>query len=107
MLKIRRGDKVLIIAGKDKGKVGSVLKIMKNFKVIVEGVNFLKKNVKGNPQQNKKGEIITKEFPIHYSNIAIFNSFSNKKDKIRFKLLNNKKSGLRVFKSSGDLVSHV
>jgi len=108
MLKIRSGDRVIVITGKDKGKEGTVLKVLKSnsddkYRIIVEGVNMIKKHVKGNPSKGTQGEIIEKESSLHYSNVSIINSVTGKSDKVGFKVLENGKK-MRVFKSNGEMV---
>lgn len=99
--KIRKDDIVIVLSGKDKGKQGIVLKIVKlklGYKLLVEGINVKKKHVKGDPQKQKTGGIIKKESPIDISNIAIFNKETLKGDRIEYKILENRK--VRVFKSN-------
>lgn len=109
MLKIKKKDKVLILTGKHKNKIGIVSKIIKtsdNEKkknlVIIEGLNLVKKHVKTNPNKENSGGIISKESPIDISNIAILNESKNKKDKIKFKIENKKK--LRILKSNEEIL---
>ncbi|HXK00332.1 MAG TPA: 50S ribosomal protein L24 [Buchnera sp. (in: enterobacteria)] len=96
--KIRCNDKVVVLTGKDKGKIGIVKKILSKNKVIVDGVNLVKKHQKSVPAQNKPGGIISKELGIHISNVAIFNSITKKSDRIGFRFENSKK--VRFFKSN-------
>jgi len=99
--KIKKDDIVIVLSGKDKGKQGIVLKIVKkkfSHKLLIEGINIKKKHVKGNPQKQKTGGIIKKESFIDISNVAIFNKETLKGDKITYKVLNNKKK--RFFKSN-------
>ena len=91
MNKIRKGDKVILNAGKDKGKQGIVLNILKNNRVVVEGLNMVKKHTKPNPAKGDQGGLVSKEMPINISNIAIFNTKSNKTDKVNFKELKDGK----------------
>ena len=101
--KIRRDDEVVVLAGKDKGKQGKVLKVLASEdKLIVEGVNLVKKHQKPNPQLNVAGGIIEKEAAIHVSNVAIVNPATGKADRVGFRLEGEKK--VRVFKSNGELV---
>ena len=101
--KIRRDDEVVVIAGKDKGKSGKVLRVVtESNRVYVEGVNIVKKHQKANPQLNEPGGIIEKEAPIHVSNVAIINSDSGKADRVGFRFEDGKK--VRYFKSNGNLV---
>ena len=91
MNKIRKGDKVILNTGKDKGKQGIVLSILKNNRVVVEGLNMVKKHTKPNPAKGDQGGLVSKEMPINISNIAIFNTKSNKTDKVNFKELKDGK----------------
>jgi large subunit ribosomal protein L24 len=103
MLKIKRDDEVVILAGKDKGKRGKVRKVLDNGKVIVSGINMIKKHTKPNPQAGVAGGIVEKEAPIQVSNVAIFNSATGKADRVGFKV--DGESKIRIFKSSGEAVS--
>ncbi len=110
MIKVKCGDKVIIIAGKDKGKEGTVLKILSNadnnkFKLKVEGVNIVKKAKKGNPKTGDTGGILESEAFIHYSNVQIINSLNGKADKIGFKILKNGKK-VRMFKSNKEVIAN-
>ncbi|MBZ2279154.1 MAG: 50S ribosomal protein L24 [Buchnera aphidicola] len=100
--KIRSNDEVIIITGKNKGKKGIVKSIISNKKVIINGLNLIKKHQKPIPAQNKSGGIIEKEAPIHISNIAIFNPESNKADRVGFRFENDKK--IRFFKSNSKII---
>jgi large subunit ribosomal protein L24 len=101
--KIRRDDEVVVLAGKDKGKQGKVLKVLASEdRVVVEGVNLVKKHQKPNPQLGEAGGIIEKEATIHVSNIAIVNPATGKADRVGFRFEDEKK--VRFFKSNGDLV---
>ena len=106
MNKIRKGDKVIVITGRDKGKRGTVVLRKDDSHVVVEGINVVKKHVKPNPMKGEEGGIITKEMPIHQSNIAIFNAATGKADRVGIKLLadpnTNKTTKVRVFRSSGE-----
>ena len=103
MLKIKRDDEVVVIAGKDKGKRGKVLKVLENNRLLVAGVQMIKKHQKPNPQAGIAGGIIEKEAPIQVSNVAIFNGATNKADRVGFKILEGNKK-IRVFKSNGEAV---
>ncbi|VAW93692.1 LSU ribosomal protein L24p (L26e) [hydrothermal vent metagenome] len=103
MNKIKTGDDVIIIAGKDKGKRGSVLKIIDNERVVVEGANLAKKHVKPNPNAGESGGIIDKEMPLHISNVAVFNSAAGKADRIGIKVLEDRRR-VRYFKSNNEVV---
>lgn len=101
--KIRRDDEVVVLAGKDKGKTGKVLKVLtESDRLIVEGVNLMKKHQKPNPQLGVTGGIVEKEASIHVSNVAIVNPQTGKADRIGFRFEGEKK--VRVFKSNGELV---
>ena len=100
MNKIRKGDKVIVIAGRDKGKSGTVVLRKDDSHVIVEGINLVKKHVKPNPLKGEEGGIITKEMPIHQSNVAIFNASAGKADRVGIKQTEGGKR-VRVFKSNG------
>jgi len=101
--KIRKGDKVILNTGKDKGKQGIVLSILKNNKVVVEGLNMAKKHTKPNPAKGDQGGLVSKEMPVNLSNIAIYNSKSNKKDKVNFKDLKDGKR-IRIYKSTKEAI---
>ena len=103
MNKIRKGDKVFINAGKDKGKDSIVSSILANGKVLVEGINMVKKHVSPNPNLGIQGGIVSQERPIDISNIGIFNSKTNKADKVVFKTLKDGKK-IRVFKSNDEAI---
>ena len=102
MLKIKRGDEVIILAGKDKGKRGKVRKVLDNGKLVVSGVNMVKKHTKPNPQAGVAGGIVEREAPIQVSNVAIFNPSSNKADRVGFKVDGDTK--VRIFKSTGEVI---
>lgn len=97
-LKLRRNDKVIILTGKDKGKTGVIKNVLSLHKVIINGLNLIKKHQKPVPSQNKSGGILEKESPIHISNIAIFNPESKKSDRVGFRFEEGKK--VRFFKSN-------
>ena len=98
--KIRRDDEVVVIAGKDKGRRGKVLQVRSDNRVLVSGVNLVKKHMKPNPTLGKQGGILEKEAPLHISNVALFNPESNKGERVGF-LLNEDGTKVRVFKSTG------
>ncbi len=98
MQKIRRNDEIIVIAGKDKGKRGKVLKVLADDRLVVGGINMVKRHTKPNPMQNQPGGIVEKEAPLHVSNVAIFNGETNKADRVGFKVEEGKK--IRVFKST-------
>ena len=101
MNKIRTGDEVVVIAGKDKGKRGKVTARADETKVIVEGVNVVKRHTKPNPMKNVTGGIVEKTMPIHQSNVAIFNVATGKIDRVGVKVTAEGKR-VRVYKSSGE-----
>lgn len=100
--KIKRDDEVIVIAGKDKGKTGKISKVLSNGKVIIEGVNLVKKHQKPNPQAGVAGGIVEQEASIEVSNVAIYNSETGKADRVGFRLEDGKK--VRFFKSNNELV---
>jgi large subunit ribosomal protein L24 len=102
MLKIKRDDEVIILAGKDKGKRGKVRKVLDNDKLIVSGINMIKKHTKPNPQEGVAGGIVEKEAPIQVSNVAIFNPGTGKGDRVGFKVEGDSK--IRIFKSNGEAI---
>jgi len=102
MLKIKSEDEVIVLAGKDKGKRGKVRQVLDNNRVIVAGVNMVKKHTKPNPQANVAGGIVEREAPIQVSNVAIFNPQTSKADRVGFKVDGDKK--VRIFKSSGEVI---
>lgn len=103
MKKIKRDDDVIVIAGRDKGKRGKVLRVMIDGRMLVSGVQMIKKHQKPNPQLGVQGGIIEKEAPIDASNLALFNRASNKADRVGFKITEEGKK-IRVFKSNGQAV---
>ena len=103
MEKIRKGDQVIVTSGKDKGKQGTVLRMMTNSTVIVEGINLVKKHQKGNPMSGDAGGIITKEMPIQHSNLAVYNTATQKGDRVGIKTLEDG-SRARIFRSNGEMV---
>jgi len=103
MQKIRRNDEVVVITGKDKGRRGKVMQVLANDKVLVQGINRVKKHVKPNPTQGVQGGVIEKEMPLHNSNVMLVNVATGKADRVGFKLLEDGKK-IRVFKSNGERV---
>jgi large subunit ribosomal protein L24 len=103
MLRIKKGDEVVVIAGRDKGKRGAVLRRVNDDYVVVEGVNRVKKHQRPNPMKGVTGGIVDKDMPIHVSNIALFNPGTKKGDRIGFKDLGDGRK-VRVFKSNGEQV---
>ena len=104
MEKIRKGDEVVVITGKDKGKRGTVVARVDAEHVVVEGVNRAKKHVKPNPIKGVAGGIVDKDMPIHVSNVALFNPATKQADRVGFKVLEDGRK-VRVFKSNGELVN--
>jgi large subunit ribosomal protein L24 len=102
MAKIKRDDEVIVLAGKDKGKRGTVRKVLDDDRVLVSGINMIKKHTKPNPQAGVAGGIVEKEAPIQISNIAIFNPNSKKADRVGYRVEDGKK--VRVYKSNGDVI---
>ncbi|MCV2525139.1 MAG: 50S ribosomal protein L24 [Candidatus Lightella neohaematopini] len=100
--KIRYGDRVIVITGKDKGKIGIVKKILKKNKAIVENINIITKHQKPIPSINQAGGLVKKESPINVSNLAILNNETNKPDYVKFRFKNGKK--IRVFKSNNSII---
>jgi len=104
MRKIKKGDNVVVIAGRDKGKRGDVARIVDDSHVVVNGINAMKKHAKPNPLKNQPGGIISKEVPIHVSNIAIWNPVTQKPDRIGFRTMDDGRK-LRFYKSNGELIN--
>ena len=103
MNKIRKGDDVIVLTGKDKGKRGVVLSRIDDQHVVVEGINRVKKHVKPNPMKGQPGGITEKEMPIDVSNVALVNPATQKADRVGFKTLDDGRK-VRVFKSNGEVV---
>ena len=103
MNKIRKGDDVVVVAGRDKGKRGVVLVRLSDRLLLVEGVNRVKKHTKPNPMKGLPGGIVEKEMPIDISNVALFNSASQKADRVGVKTLDDGRK-VRVFRSNGEVV---
>ena len=101
--KIRKGDDVIILAGKDKGKRGTVLHMAGDDRVVVENINLARKHVKPNPNKGEQGGIVDKEMPLHVSNVALYNPATEKGDRVGFKTLDDGRK-VRVFKSNGEVV---
>ena len=99
MNKLRSGDEIIVIAGRDTGKRGKITSRKDETHLVVEGINLVKKHTKPNPMKNTTGGIVEKVMPIHQSNVAIFNSASGKADRVGFKVEGDKK--VRIYKSSG------
>ena len=101
--KIRKGDDIIVLAGKDKGKRGTVLRLVEGSRVVVENVNLAKKHAKPNPTKGEPGGIVEKEMPMDISNVALFNPVTNKADRVGFKTLDDGRK-VRIFKSNGEVV---
>jgi len=101
--KIKKGDEVIVLTGKDKGRRGQVLNVIKNRKVLIENVNLVKKHQKGNPNTGEASGIIEKEMPIHVSNVILFNPITKKGDKVGFRILEDGRK-VRFFKSNNEVV---
>lgn len=102
MSRIRKGDQVLVITGKNKGQKGEVVRVVGD-RVVVSNINLIKRHTKANPQANQPGGIIEREAPIHISNVMLFNPATGKGDRVGFKLLEDGRK-LRVFRSSGEAI---
>ncbi len=101
MNKIRKGDQIIVIAGRDKGKRGTISLRKDDSHVVVEGINLVKKHTKPNPMKGTTGGIVEKTMPIHQSNVAIFNAATGKADRVGIKVLADG-TRVRVYKSSGE-----
>lgn len=103
MQKIKKGDDIIVIAGKDKGKRGTVRQMLPDRdRVVVEGINLVKRHVKGNPQKGEPGGIQNKEAPLHISNVALYNPKAGKADRVAIREIEGKR--VRVFKSTNEPV---
>lgn len=103
MNKLKKGDDVVVIAGKDKGKRGSVLRVYPDQRVVVENVNMVKRHTRPNPQRGVSGGIVEKEMPIHASNVALFNPATKKADRVGVRTLEDGRK-VRFFKSNNEVV---
>ena len=103
MKRLRKGDQVVVIGGKDKGRQGTVLKVTEDDRVLVESINMVKKHTKPNPMQGIEGGIVEKEMPIQASNVMLFNPVTNKGDRVGFKVLEDGRK-VRYFKSNGEVI---
>ncbi|MET0067623.1 MAG: 50S ribosomal protein L24 [Candidatus Thiodiazotropha sp.] len=101
--KIKKGDEVIVITGKDKGKRGTVVKMLDDNRLVVENVNMVKKHTKPNPNRGEPGGIVDKEMPLHISNVALYNPATDKADRVGFKILEDGKK-VRIFKSNQEVV---
>jgi len=103
MNRIRKGDEVVVIAGRDKGKRGSVMRVMPDGRLVVSDVNMVKRHTKPNPNRGVPGGIVEKEMPIHPSNIMLFNQQTSKGDRVGFRVLEDGRK-VRYFKSTNEVV---
>ena len=103
MRKIKKGDDVIVITGKDKGKRGTVLRVVDREHVLVEGANRVKKHQRPNPMKGASGGIVDREMPLHVSNVAIFNPTTKKADRIGTKLLEDGRR-VRIYKANGEVI---
>ena len=103
MRKIKKGDEVVVLTGKDKGKRGTVLRVVDADRVVVENINMVKKHTKANPQAGEAGGILDKEMPIQVSNVGLYNAQEDKADRVGFKILEDGRK-VRIFKSTGEVV---
>ena len=102
MKKIRKGDQVVVTTGKDKGKRGTVLRVLDTGKVVVEGINRVKRHTRPNPIKGQTGGIVDKEMPVQASNVALFNPATGKGDRVGFRVLEDGRK-VRFFKSNGEV----
>ncbi len=102
MRKIKKGDEVIVVTGRDKGKRGTVVRVLED-KVVVENVNMVKRHTKPNPQRGEAGGILDKEAPLHVSNVMLYNPLLGRGDRVGFKVLEDGRK-VRVFKSNGEVV---
>jgi large subunit ribosomal protein L24 len=103
MRKIRKGDDVVVLAGKDKGKRGKIVRVLPNDRVVVENVNVIKRHTRPNPQRGQAGGIVEKEASVHASNVALFNPVSGRGDRVGIRTLEDGRK-VRVYKSNGEVV---
>ncbi len=103
MKKLKKGDSIIVVSGKDKGKKGEILRVIEPDKLIISNINLAKKHVKPNPNKNESGGIIEKEMPIHISNVMMFNPITKKGDRVGFKNLEDGKK-VRVYKSNEEVI---
>jgi large subunit ribosomal protein L24 len=103
MRKLKKGDNVVVITGRDKGKRGEVTRVLAE-KVLVAGINQVKKHQRPNPMKNEQGGIVNKEMPIHVSNVAVWNPVTQKADRVGIRVLEDGRK-VRFFKSNGELLS--
>lgn len=103
MERIRKGDEVIVIAGRSKGQRGHVLKVLGNDRLLVENVNMIKRHTKPDPQRQQPGGIVEREAPIHTSNVMLYNPATDQGDRVGFKVLDDGRK-VRVFRSTGEVV---
>ncbi|MEA3412298.1 MAG: 50S ribosomal protein L24 [Pseudomonadota bacterium] len=103
MLRIKKGDEVVVIAGKDKGRRGTVNRVLETGRVLVDNVNMVKKHQKPNPQAGVAGGILEKEAPIHASNVMLFNPATGKGDRVGYRTLEDGRK-VRYYKSNGEVI---
>ena len=103
MRKIKRDDQVIVLTGKDKGKRGTVTRVMDDGRVYVSGINMIKRHTKANPQANQPGGIVEREAPLQASNVAIYNGATGKADRVGIKALEDG-TRVRIFRSTGDQI---
>ena len=103
MRKIKTGDEVIVLAGKDKGKRGTVLRVVDAEHLVVENLNMVKRHTKANPQRGEAGGILDKEMPMHVSNLALYNAQTGKGERVGFRVLEDGRK-VRIFKSTGEVV---
>jgi len=103
MRKIKKGDDVIVITGRDKGKRGAVVRVVDLEHVLVDGINRVKKHQRPNPQKNLQGGIVEKDMPMHVSNIVIFNPATKKADRVGVKMLEDGRR-VRYYKSNGEVI---
>jgi large subunit ribosomal protein L24 len=103
MRKFRKGDQVVVLTGRDKGRQGAVIRVLDDDQLIVEGINTVKRHQRPNPQAGKQGGILSKEMPMHVSKVAIWNPATKKADRVGFKILADGKK-VRRFSSNGEML---
>lgn len=103
MRKIKKGDDVVVLVGKDRGKRGTVTRVIDDERVVVEGVNVVKRHTKPNPQVGQPGGIVAREASVHISNVGLYNAATGKADRVGFKVLEDGRK-VRFFKSNGETV---
>lgn len=103
MARVKKDDKVILLSGKDKSKQGTVLQVLNNQRVLVEGLNLVKKHQKPNPQKGEPGGVVEIESSVHISNVAIFNPVTEKADRVRY-LINDNGKKVRVFASNNEVI---